>query len=488
VENGSNAVSSLNKFNTKKNDPALAVYFALGLFAILTCDNYFGVLSVALVGNGTEHLTYGTGCIAAASGVIFSYYFCLLWTRREKSARTILFTCYPLAVLLVVSIAFVKSPVTFFCLLILFHILVGFNAGLCARFLYRSYAGGSTGKLLGVSSCAGAAVCYFLYFAFPFDNTRMIPVNAISLTVVIFLMQYIATHRLNISALMLPVEAGEDSGSLQRRYKYVLYAVCGAIAIMSFMIGVNDIAVYSALLDSATPTSTSHFLPQLFYLPGLFLAGLLADLRRGKFLPVAALGCVFLISPVITLLNKPAQYLAYSWITYFVGGFFLMYIMTSLIAVVQRSRRPAFDAMMSGFLFFLFSGIGAFLSGVFIRADVFLSFSVYSVLALCLLFVFYLTGALRAVSLSDTEQNLEPAVSAPEKTLEEMAAAYGITERELEALRLLLAGKGTGAIAAEMHVVANTAQKYISSMIAKTGVESRSELLAKFAGRINDGN
>jgi DNA-binding CsgD family transcriptional regulator len=63
-----------------------------------------------------------------------------------------------------------------------------------------------------------------------------------------------------------------------------------------------------------------------------------------------------------------------------------------------------------------------------------------------------------------------------------MIAAYGITERESEVLRLLLAGRSTTAIAAELVVTENTVYKYISSMNAKTKARSRTELIAIFMG------
>jgi len=454
---------------------ALAAYFTLGMFAFFTCGNYFGVISVSLLGSGEEHLTYGMGCLAGTLGVALSCLFGLLLRRRETFAETVLYICFPLAALLVVAAAFAKSPASFYGVLLPFYVLEGFNVGLCVRFICKVNVYDGAGKLLGSSSCAGLIACYALNFSFPFDSSLMIPVHAVCLAAAILLMQYVAVRKLDVADLMEYRDTHKTDNEAQRRYLYVLCAVCGAIAMMSFMIGINDVAIYSALLADALP---SKFLPQLLYLPGLFLAGLLADVRCGKYLPMATLGCVLLSAPVITFLNKPELFAAYSWITYFTGGFFLMYIMMSMTAIVHRSRRPALEAPLTGFLFFLFSGVGAFSSVVFINADVFVTLSAYAVLAMCLLFVLYLSGGLRAVSLAGPE----PEAYAQNKTLAELVADYGFTAREAEALHLLLADKNTSEIAEAMSVVEGTVYKYISAMIAKTGSKTRIDLIAKFSG------
>ena len=72
MKNENIAASSGGDNKGCKANTALAVYFALGLFAVLTCDNYFGVLSVSLTGNGREYLTYGVGCFSARLRQILS--------------------------------------------------------------------------------------------------------------------------------------------------------------------------------------------------------------------------------------------------------------------------------------------------------------------------------------------------------------------------------------------------------------------------------
>jgi LuxR family transcriptional regulator of spore coat protein len=220
----------------------------------------------------------------------------------------------------------------------------------------------------------------------------------------------------------------------------------------------------------------------LLYLPGLLIAGILADVKEGKYLPIATLGCSLLTAPTMTRLASPEVYTQYSGVTYFLGGFYLIYIMVSLVALARRSRHPIAVTTLAAFLLFSFSGLGAFTSRFYFYADSALSLSVYIGLVALLLVIFYLSG------------NLQPRVSplAPEHppvsgvpTLASLIKTYGITNRESEVLRLLLDAKSTSDIAAEMVVTEKTVQNYVGSLLSKTGSKSRGEMIAKFS-RINN--
>ena len=65
--------------------------------------------------------------------------------------------------------------------------------------------------------------------------------------------------------------------------------------------------------------------------------------------------------------------------------------------------------------------------------------------------------------------------------LSDIIKNYGITSREAEVLRLLIDGKSTDEIAETMAITKNSVQNYISSLFAKTGIRSRTGLIAKFS-------
>lgn len=60
-----------------------------------------------------------------------------------------------------------------------------------------------------------------------------------------------------------------------------------------------------------------------------------------------------------------------------------------------------------------------------------------------------------------------------------LAAAYGLTARELDIARLVLRGEPTKAIAGSLHISSHTVQDHLKSMFDKIGVRSRRDLVGR---------
>lgn len=73
--------------------------------------------------------------------------------------------------------------------------------------------------------------------------------------------------------------------------------------------------------------------------------------------------------------------------------------------------------------------------------------------------------------------SIEPALG--EQLLGLLLAAYGLSPREREVCRQVIAGYPTSLIAAHLFVSANTVQDHLKSVFAKVGVRSRGELVAR---------
>ena len=56
--------------------------------------------------------------------------------------------------------------------------------------------------------------------------------------------------------------------------------------------------------------------------------------------------------------------------------------------------------------------------------------------------------------------------------------ALGVTSRELDVLRLVVAGRSTKEIAAELYLSPKTVERHLSSLFDRTGVRSRQALAA----------
>ncbi|AGP51692.1 hypothetical protein M271_00265 [Streptomyces rapamycinicus NRRL 5491] len=65
---------------------------------------------------------------------------------------------------------------------------------------------------------------------------------------------------------------------------------------------------------------------------------------------------------------------------------------------------------------------------------------------------------------------------------EVLLLAYGLTPRERDMLARVVAGLPSRAIATELHITVATVQDHLKSVFAKTGVRSRSALVATILG------
>ena len=79
----------------------------------------------------------------------------------------------------------------------------------------------------------------------------------------------------------------------------------------------------------------------------------------------------------------------------------------------------------------------------------------------------------------------------PARISELLMSAYGLTDREQDVTRLVLRGDSTAQIARRLVVSPHTAQQHLKSVLEKTGVHSRRELVGKvffalFEPRVRD--
>ena len=71
----------------------------------------------------------------------------------------------------------------------------------------------------------------------------------------------------------------------------------------------------------------------------------------------------------------------------------------------------------------------------------------------------------------------------PTERLDLFVRSADLTGREAQLLRLLAAGSDTAALAEQMYLSAHTVQDHLKSIFAKTGANSRRELMARATGR-----
>ena len=90
-----------------------------------------------------------------------------------------------------------------------------------------------------------------------------------------------------------------------------------------------------------------------------------------------------------------------------------------------------------------------------------------------------------AAPLEDGQANRQVVVTMESTPGSDLAAllltAHGLTRREQEVCREILAGRSTAEIAAALFISANTVQDHLKSVFDKVGVRTRRELVARLA-------
>ena len=445
-----------------------AIYFSLGFFALFECDSFFGSVSKAVFSAEIEYLVYGVGCFAAAFGVILFFAFKRM---NMPVKRILLFTAFMCAAAVLIMAHMFQNVFIFWTSLILFYIAEGLNAAVCAFYVYKIREDDKNikaGTLLAVTAAAGLILTYAAEFLF----NSLPAVRMALLFITILAMMFFAFKKIDITGIITEHEQAAADKIRKRgqngRYLPVLLAVAASIASIAYMIGVNDAAIFTAMLSD---TNSAFLLPQLLYIPGLLAAGLLADVKNGRFLSIATLGCTLLTAPTAMHLTSPENFATYSATTYFLGGFYLIYSMVSLVTIAGRGKHPSLNTSAAALIFFLFSGVGALTSSMYFRPDGVFSLSVFIGLTVLMLVVFYLSGSLQPISAEQQQHTV------PDKKLLEN---YGFTNREKEVLQLLLDGHSTAGIAEKMAVTEKTVYKYISALLSKTDKPSRASMLVMF--------
>ena len=242
-------------------------------------------------------------------------------------------------------------------------------------------------------------------------------------------------------------------------------------AVVVMVSAVKTLGYSFPLADLADGVSIE--LSRLFYGVGLVAAGLASDRDRRMSLLLCAL---VLVAPFLTFALSVAGVAgAPLWaFEYFLMGFYVLFRVLLFVDVVCDAGAPQLavaglmlgrvgDALGEGLILMPVGNVVAFLV---------MTTGLYAV-TMVMLFALYQR---RYVPVPVAE----PARS-ERQVFEDFAARYGLTGRERDVLRLLLAEKTNAEIAGELFVTEKTVKYHVGNLLKKTGCTSRLEILAAYA-------
>jgi DNA-binding CsgD family transcriptional regulator len=494
---------------------AILTYFFLGMYALYSVYNMF-VIEAQLIGEPIT-LVYGVLCAAGIGGSVLFAAVYRNFERRPAFMRRVLGAGYllppvltALSVLATLGLAWYGF---FWAAVIVVFILIGFNLAMSASLIYLMMREAEWfGTWLGVVTAAGVAAVSVPAFIFGMngaaadaDYTGFLTASAVSFAAVVFLMALAAFRGAEIPDRLMRAQkefgirhvgASEqgtpsaETGALSMEPDVPLrrILICNGVLIIvfAFWIGAND--VYCAGIRIADPAFFD--VPYVLCLaPGLALGGILADVFRGRYLPLAAVACVLALAPLSISFDEPSRLLT-SWVGGLIHGLFLFHISYSLPSVMSFGRHSVRILAVVGLLYYLGAGAGGLSSETIVAWSVQARLWLIVCAAFGVLFALLSFGRMPAVPPYPVPSGTagqdpggapaEPAVESGRHVLDPIASEYGFSPREREVVGYLLESYSTAEIADAMFVTERTVQFHVSSLLRKTGMRTRTELVALF--------
>ncbi|MDR1131819.1 MAG: LuxR C-terminal-related transcriptional regulator [Oscillospiraceae bacterium] len=357
------------------------------------------------------------------------------------------------------------------------------SAGL--RMMSVTVPSGKVGQFFGLSQVAGSLLGAFLFFS-PFAEVP-------TLVMLIAACVLIALAAIFFTARHAPPPETEDDCRSPRPSVLPGRILRPALAVMCLYAVVGGLLDNLYFFDDAFNTIPYYMFWILLYAGLMNVAGgCLLDRVSKPAVVIAAFALICAGQSMAFFTTN--SFFGYLYILFANGGSCVMELFLLALPVVYcglRTRNGKKPGALPGLGYILLYG-SFFLSSIlfeFIPESAYMSMLGVALIVTvtAILVTFRLSSEDKARQFERTEKDLNARLAAARtavlpKTFIELIAAYGITEREAEVLRLLLAGRSTAVIAAELVVTENTVYKYISSMNAKTKAGSRTELIAIFMG------
>lgn len=209
-------------------------------------------------------------------------------------------------------------------------------------------------------------------------------------------------------------------------------------------------------------------LSRSFYAAGLIAAGLINDRRRsaGAVLCVAAL--VFPFFTIIASTHSGINYMLWTG-GYIFFGFYAVYRVLLFTDISRSKAGFSHLACMGLFWGRLGDAAGAACGIILSKRPMILITVMAALFVVCIFLFFHLYQTMY----------MQPAKTGPDYVLQ-FASRYGLSQRETDLMRLILAGKTNKEIAEQLYISENTVKFHVRNLLHKTDCAKRKELISLF--------
>ncbi|MEG0156661.1 MAG: LuxR C-terminal-related transcriptional regulator, partial [Anaerovoracaceae bacterium] len=366
------------------------------------------------------------------------------------------------------GVFFLTVPMLF----VVSSMLVTLTAGYIGGFVFYALAVGPTdkrymGRFFGTSSMLLFLLQYGYNGVAPFiGNSGKLFVLCLSMSISVYALLFHLEK-------WMPFSLPDRSPKPQRDMQKYLWGTLFVVVILCCLMGIIDGVLTS--LHAGQEINVSG-IPRLLNGPTMFLLGFVFDYREARFFPaITVLSMTILIISVFLFTGPDGFNIALGFL-YVCGAAGSMYSVAALTVIASSTTCPELWAIMGRAGKYLPNGLMSIIGAYLFTADSILVLAVVYVILLAIMLLLFMGQG--KLSIQRTTQQTEEST---QLTLADLASSYNITNRELEVLQFLLQGKATPEIAHVMSITDKSVQNYVSSLLSKTEMKSRGEMIAKFS-------
>lgn len=237
----------------------------------------------------------------------------------------------------------------------------------------------------------------------------------------------------------------------------LLYMVCGLTdTVLVSLNFAGDMGIYAW--------------PRLFGAVGYIVGGILADIGRRKWMPLAAVCMIMLCVPLPFILSE-GYTVAGTCLYYVIAVGQIGFLNIFFWEIAPRTKQPELWTGMSRVLSCFVGLIFPLFAGAPVAVDMVAEVLIISAVIICFALFGYIPSRRQ-------ERNDENAATDEAAYFEEFAEAHGLTPREKDFLAVLLeSDDDVSVIAGKMDISTRTVYRHINSIYEKTGTETRYALM-----------
>ena len=442
-----------------------AALFGFHTFYYLSVELLINDLAEMVIGAQNVVYLYGATCFAVSGGFLL---FPLLrsWLGGYRARRVTLFLAWLINIMALACTAWTKAPVMFVFAALLTTISAGFIGG----YMFHAIAmnpvdKGTLGRFFAVVYSVAIGFQYLVGWISGLMGERTlffcVTLYCLCISVVSYVLLF-RTRRVNVFAAVrhTPVLAPDI-----RKYSMVALLI---IIILTAMLGLSDGIVTS--LHAGQTINVSGVL-RLLCIPSTLLAGFLYDYKEEKYFPLLTMICMVVLMLAIFLFNNEADFDIALSILYICWPPATIAATAMLTRVAPATALPDFWVVIGRVAKYTPNGVMAVVGGALFTASSIVPMAIlYVILMILLLLLFVSQGKLVILQ-------AQPVAEPP---LQPDIGRFGFTKREKEVFDVILQGATVAEMAATLYISEVTVKRHVGSILKKTNLSSRTELLECF--------